>query len=70
MIIEQVINKEVVKPIPKTNNNDQIVKGKDLFHLLYANIFICAKKNSGKSTVISKIIKSCILRLSYFVQHT
>jgi len=33
--------------------------GADLFPELYSNIFLCAKKKSGKTTVIYNIIKKC-----------
>lgn len=38
------------------------VKGKHLFENPFCNVFLCAKKASGKSTVIFKIIKECITR--------
>ena len=53
------INEFVVKPIPvkKLDKND--IVGGELFEEIYSNIFICAKKKSGKSTVIYNIIKKC-----------
>jgi hypothetical protein len=56
-IKEIKLNDVVIKPIPKVKN-DQKVKGMSLFDL-YCNIFICAKKNSGKTTTTFKILKEC-----------
>jgi len=36
------------------------VKGADLFEEIYANIFLCAKKKSGKTSTIYKIVKECM----------
>ncbi len=54
------INKQIVKPIPGTDTTNDKIKGYDLFPELYANIFLCAKKKSGKTSVIFKIIQKCI----------
>jgi hypothetical protein len=43
-------------PLKKIDNKD--IVGGDLFHL-YPNIFICAKKKSGKTTCIFNILKTC-----------
>jgi hypothetical protein len=53
------INDEVVKPIKVKKINPKYVLGYDLFPEIYANIFICAKKKSGKTCVINKIIQTC-----------
>lgn len=42
---------------PKTKN---ICKGRDLFNECYPNIYICAKKKSGKTMTIYNIIKNSI----------
>ena len=54
------INDKKVNPIkvPKIENDK--IKGFDLFPEIYANIFLCAKKKSGKTSVINKILKECI----------
>ncbi len=53
------INKQIVKPVQlKTLKKDDI-RGNQLFDELYANVFICAKKKSGKSSLIWKILKEC-----------
>lgn len=52
------INDVLVKtvPIKKISKND--IVGSDMFDL-YPNIFICAKKKSGKTTLIYNILKAC-----------
>lgn len=59
MIRVKKINNVTVKPI-KQMKNDLIVKGEELFSEPYCNVFLCAKKKSGKSTVIYNILKKCI----------
>ena len=36
------------------------IKGYDVIPSLYGNIFICAKKKSGKTTVLFNILKKCV----------
>jgi len=56
----QKINNIVVKPVRGMGEVDhRPVKGESLFSEIYANIFLCAKKKSGKTSVIAKIIKEC-----------
>ena len=45
-------------PVKKTDPKD--IKGFDIIPMLYANIFICAQKRSGKTNLIHKILESCI----------
>jgi len=59
MIKIKKINKEVVKPIPILKIDPEKIKGYQLFPELYANIFLCARKKSGKTNAIFKILKSC-----------
>ena len=54
-----VINKAKVQPIQKEEVPIDKIKGNELFPCLYNNIFICARKNSGKTTLIFNIIKQC-----------
>lgn len=58
MIRATKINNVIVEPLilPKQPDN---VKGCALFPSLNANIFLCAPKNSGKTTVIMKILQEC-----------
>lgn len=56
------INTINIKPI-KCEKLELPIKGCDLFpeiYGLYGNIFLCAKKRSGKSTVIYNILKKCV----------
>ena len=57
------INEVLVKPIVFSNEKDtRPIKGASLFPEVYSNIFLCAKKKSGKSTIIYKIIAACCNR--------
>lgn len=61
MIRLKNINNEVVKPVQVGAGIDPSkVKGANLIPELYANVFICAKKKSGKTQVIFKLLKSKI----------
>ncbi len=60
MISLKKINKQVVKAIPIPSQLDQRpIKGFDICEELYANIFIPAKKKSGKTSTVFKIMKEC-----------
>lgn len=55
------INDEEVKAIPLLVEKDtRPVKGSKLFPEIYANICLCARKKSGKTSVLAKIIKECV----------
>lgn len=55
------INDVVVKPPPNDKPIDpKLIKGYDMFKEIYCNVFIVAKKKSGKSVVILNILKNCI----------
>ena len=58
VISTENINNQKVKPIKKLED-DIPVKGYELFSEPYANIFICARKNSGKTTLLNHIIQQC-----------
>jgi hypothetical protein len=54
------INDEVVKPIPFSKASDvRPVKGSALFPEVYANVFFCAKKKSGKTVALIRSIHKC-----------
>lgn len=53
------INKEIVKPVKLAAEDISRVKGRELFPRLLFNLFICAKKKSGKSSLINTIIDRC-----------
>jgi len=59
MITLSQLNNVKVNPVAIQNIDRSRVKGVDLFQELYSNIFICARKKSGKSTVIFNILKHC-----------
>lgn len=60
VISKRRINKHRVAPIKgKGKVDERPVLGADLFPEVYAQIFICAKKKSGKTVVIQDIIKEC-----------
>jgi hypothetical protein len=52
------INNLKVKPL-KTEFTEKKIKHAEMFNNAYPNIFISAKKNSGKSTLIYNILKHC-----------
>ena len=51
------INREVVRAIQIPNEDTRPIKGFDICEEVYANIFACAKKKSGKTSVTFKIMK-------------
>ena len=54
------LNNEVVGAIPlKESKDTRPVKGFKLFPEMNANIFLCAKKKSGKTSTIYKILQKC-----------
>lgn len=56
------INNISVKPIPSHMigaGDTRKIKGADLFEEPYCNVFILAKKKSGKTTTIYEIVKRC-----------
>jgi hypothetical protein len=60
MLSTKRINRVKVKVIPKDSIPLEHIKGNKLFDEPYANIFILAKKNSGKTTVEYNILTKCI----------
>ena len=59
MISLKQINKQRVKAIPIPDEDTLPIKGFDLCEEVYANIFLCAKKKSGKTIAIFKLMKGC-----------
>lgn len=61
MIRVKRINKEAVKAVKFIDEEEdkRPVKGADIFPEIYANIFLCARKKSGKSCVIYHTIQHC-----------
>jgi hypothetical protein len=59
MIKLRQINDAKVEPIPIAPFDKKLIKGSEYFCNLYNNVFICARKRSGKTTLIYNIIKKC-----------
>lgn len=64
MIKFRKLNDEIVKPIPIIGQglDKRDILGEKLFPELYANIYLIARKNSGKTSTVFKIIKECVDR--------
>jgi len=61
----RVINNENVRAIPNVIGKEQDtrpIKGYAVCPELYANIFICARKKSGKTTIIWHLLKNCVTK--------
>lgn len=59
MISLRKINRQQVRAIPLPENDNRPVKGGDIIANAYANVFLCAKKHSGKTSVIFHLLKEC-----------
>jgi hypothetical protein len=53
------LNNKIVKPIITQQIPTETIKGFKLIPDLYSNIFICAKKQSGKTCTLFELIKNC-----------
>ena len=62
MISLKQINKQFVKAIPIPNEDTRPIKGYDICEEVYANIFLCARKKSGKTSALFKIMKECAVK--------
>ena len=56
-----------VRAIKLLNKNTLPVKGEKLITNPYSNVFICARKRSGKTCLIAKILRSCTDRKTHVV---
>ena len=56
------INKQYVKKIHIPDEDKRPIKGFDICEEVYANIFLCAKKKSGKTNALCKIMEECASR--------
>jgi len=55
------INNIKVKPfLVQDEDDDKPTRAKDLFDVDYHNTYLCAKKKSGKSTVVSQIVRQTV----------
>ena len=61
MITIEKINNKVVKPVKLNKTENKDIKGGDIAGL-YANIFICARKMSGKTSLINTLLKQFIVK--------
>jgi hypothetical protein len=59
MLSLRKINHEKVSAIPAPIIDKSKIKGSELFEELYANTFLLAKKKSGKTSTIFKILQKC-----------
>lgn len=53
------INNQKVSPVKLPAEDISRIKGRELFPRLLFNLFICAKKKSGKTSLINTIIDKC-----------
>ena len=54
------INSIEIEPINLKTIKTENIKGHAYIPMLYSNVFICARKGSGKTTVLFNILKNCI----------
>jgi len=54
------INNEVINPISVPKIKASKIKGFELFPEVYSNVFLCARKKSGKTNAINKILYNCV----------
>jgi hypothetical protein len=60
MIKIKRINKEIIKPLKIPDFEDKRKpRGYDLLPIAYANVYACARKNTGKSSVIARLVMKC-----------
>jgi len=67
MFTLETVNDVKVKPLKTiTKIPPEKIKGYELFPEIYSNIYLCAKKASGKTSLINTIIKKCSDKYSKF----
>jgi len=59
MIRVRRINNEIVRAIPPLVLDSRPIRGEELFAELTCNIFFLAKKKSGKTSAVFKVMKRC-----------
>jgi hypothetical protein len=59
MITLKTINDKTVKKIYIPEEDTRPIKGVDLCPEVFSNIFLCAKKKSGKTSAIFTLLKNC-----------
>eukprot|EP00732_Lithocolla_globosa_P000756 Lithocolla_globosa_v1_NODE_286_length_4646_cov_126.764975.p2 type:complete len:288 gc:universal NODE_286_length_4646_cov_126.764975:1401-538(-) len=60
MVHTERINQVKITPVVSSTTDPSKIKGYDMFPLLYCNVFLAARKKSGKSSVIANILQKCI----------
>lgn len=58
----KTINETKISKVKTDDNKNTEIKGYDYFSEPYSNIFLLAKKKSGKTTLIYNILKNCGLK--------
>ena len=69
MISLKQINNQYVKAIPIPDEDTRPIKGYDICEEVYANIFLCARKKSGKTSALFKILKECSASIGDFLKY-
>ena len=54
------INDIIIKPVVHLALESHEILGYNYFPTLYANIYICSRRRSGKTTLIYNILKNCV----------
>ena len=67
MISLKQINNQRVKAIPIPDEDTRPIKGYDICEEVYANIFLCARKKSGKTSALFKIMMECVVKKTIIV---
>ena len=67
MISLKQINKQYVEAIPIPDEDLRPILGADIVEEVYSNIFLCARKKSGKTSAVFKILKECSDRKTVIV---
>ncbi len=67
MLSLKQINTQYVRAIPIPDEDTRPIKGFDICEEVYANIFLCARKKSGKTSALFKIMKECSSRKTVIV---
>ena len=67
MISLKQINQQYVKAIPIPDEDKRPIKGYDICEIIYANMLFCAKKHSGKTSALFKIIKECAVKKTVII---
>jgi len=68
MIKESTINNVTVKPLVTVSNDSTKIKGYKLIPSLYGCTFLCAKRQSGKTSTLAEILKNtCDKNTKFFI---